>query len=187
MLVLAYGCNTSSGYNYKGETLHHTLMNSWHFILLQINPVVAKLDLEDLEKMIEFDLEKKGFENGRNQDIRRRDVGNTGYKEKDNRRRPGKQEEPKALVTLNGDGVDWIGHAEDEQIDQLGDASIEIKAYTLALEKVLVNKVKENVLYDEALMSVFDSHISDIEDAPVYDRFAKVEGMHAVPPPMTGN
>ncbi|GKB20113.1 hypothetical protein Tco_0854036 [Tanacetum coccineum] len=27
----------------------------------------------------------------------------------------GKQEEPKALVTLDGDGVDWTGHAEDEQ------------------------------------------------------------------------
>ncbi|GJS82644.1 ribonuclease H-like domain-containing protein [Tanacetum coccineum] len=231
--------------------------------------------------------------------------GNTGYKAKDNGRRPGKQEEPKALVTLDGDGVDWTGHAEDEQEnfalmayshsgsdtkvtscskeceesyaklkklydeqrEQLGDASIEIKAYTLALAKVeaqlvchqknqlayeekirfmkidlddktdvltyhkkllaeavkekeelktklekwqnsskSLNKlldsqmsvkekiglgfseqVKENELYDEALMSVFDSHSSDIEDAPVYDRFAKVEGMHAVPPPMTGN
>ncbi|GKB16273.1 ribonuclease H-like domain-containing protein [Tanacetum coccineum] len=240
-----------------------------------------------------------------NQDIRRRDAGNTGYKAKDNGRRPGKQEEPKALVTLDGDGVDWTGHAEDEQEnfalmayshsgsdtevtscskeceesyaklkklydeqrEQLGDASIEIKAYTLALAKVeaqlvchqknqlayeekirfmkidlddktdvltyhkkllaeavkekeelktklekwqnsskSLNKlldsqmsvkekiglgfseqVKENELYDEALMSVFDSHSSDIEDAPVYDRFAKVEGMHAVPPPMTGN
>ncbi|GJS24476.1 putative ribonuclease H-like domain-containing protein [Tanacetum coccineum] len=61
-----------------------------------------------------------------NQDIRRRDVMNTGYKAKDN-----KQEEPKALLTLDGDGVDWIGHAED--------------------------------------------------------KFAKVEGMHAVPPLMTGN
>ncbi|GJV75399.1 putative ribonuclease H-like domain-containing protein [Tanacetum coccineum] len=48
-------------------------------------------------------------------------------------------------------------------------------------------QVKENELYDEALMSVFDSHSSDIEDATVYDRFAKVKGMHAVPPPMTGN
>ncbi|GJY25587.1 hypothetical protein Tco_0400313 [Tanacetum coccineum] len=28
---------------------------------------------------------------------------------------------------------------------------------------------------------------SDVEDSPVYDRFAKVEGMHAVPPPMTRN
>ncbi|GKD59453.1 hypothetical protein Tco_1296962, partial [Tanacetum coccineum] len=48
-------------------------------------------------------------------------------------------------------------------------------------------QVKENDLYDETLMSVFDSHSSDIEDAPVYDRFAKVDGMHVVPPPMTGN
>ncbi|GJW25212.1 hypothetical protein Tco_0039023 [Tanacetum coccineum] len=28
---------------------------------------------------------------------------------------------------------------------------------------------------------------SDLEDSLVNDRFAKVEGMHAVPPPMTGN
>ncbi|GJY40212.1 putative ribonuclease H-like domain-containing protein [Tanacetum coccineum] len=170
----------------------------------------------------------------RNQDIKRRDAGNTGYKAKDNGRRPGKQEEPKALVTLDGDGVDWTGHAEDEQKnfalmayshsgsdievtfclkeceesyaklrklydeqrEQLSDASIEIKAYTLALAKMSVKEkiglgfseqVKENELYDEALISVFDSHSSDIEDAPVYDRFAKVKGMHAVPPPMTGN
>ncbi|GJV20366.1 putative ribonuclease H-like domain-containing protein [Tanacetum coccineum] len=161
-----------------------------------------------------------------NQDIRRRDVGNTGYKAKVNGRRPRKQEEPKALVTLDGDGVDWTIHAEDEQEnftlmayihsdsdtevtscskeceesyaklkklydeerEQLGDASIEIKAYTLALAKMSVKEniglgfseqVKENELYDEALMSVFDSHSSDIEDAPVYDRFEKVEGMHA--------
>ncbi|GJY82502.1 ribonuclease H-like domain-containing protein [Tanacetum coccineum] len=50
-----------------------------------------------------------------NQESRRRDAGNTGYKAKDNRRRPVKQEEPKALVTLDGEGVDWTGHAEDEQ------------------------------------------------------------------------
>ncbi|GKF44597.1 ribonuclease H-like domain-containing protein, partial [Tanacetum coccineum] len=50
-----------------------------------------------------------------NQDIRRRDAGNNGYKAKDNGRRPGKHEEPKALVTLDGDGVDLTGHAEEEQ------------------------------------------------------------------------
>ncbi|GKF77669.1 hypothetical protein Tco_0230139, partial [Tanacetum coccineum] len=42
-------------------------------------------------------------------------TGNNGYRAKDNGRRPGKQEEPKALVTLDGEGVDWTGHAEDEQ------------------------------------------------------------------------
>ncbi|GKF84773.1 putative ribonuclease H-like domain-containing protein, partial [Tanacetum coccineum] len=104
-----------------------------------------------------------------------RSKGNTRYKAEDNGRRPGKQEEPKALVTLDGEGVDWISHAEDEQEnfalmaysnsgsdtkvtscskecvesyaklkklydeqrEQLGDASIEIKAYTLALKKVI--------------------------------------------------
>nr|GFC33604.1 hypothetical protein [Tanacetum cinerariifolium] len=28
---------------------------------------------------------------------------------------------------------------------------------------------------------------SDVEDSPVNDRFVKVDGMHAIPPPMTGN
>ncbi|GKC85588.1 ribonuclease H-like domain-containing protein, partial [Tanacetum coccineum] len=235
-----------------------------------------------------------------NQDIRRRDARNTG-------RRPGKQEEPKALVTLDGDSVDWTGHAEDEQEnfalmaynnsgsdtkvtscskecvesyaklkklyneqrEQLGDASIEIKAYTLALAKVetqLVCHQKNQLAYEEKIwfmkinlddktdvltyhkkllaeavkekeelktklenfqisskglskllktqmsakdksglgygdqihegvlsyenevfQSVFDSRSSDVEDSPVFDRFVKVEGMHAVPPPMTRN
>ncbi|GJR80930.1 putative ribonuclease H-like domain-containing protein [Tanacetum coccineum] len=186
-----------------------------------------------------------------NQESRRRDAGNTGYKAKDNGRRPGKQEEPKALVTLDGEGVDWTGHAEDEQEnfalmaysnsgsdtevkscskecvesyaklkklydeqrEQLGDASIEIQAYTQALKKVeaqLVahqknqlcqmsakdksglgygNQVHEGVLSyeNEVFQSVFDSRSSDVEDSPVHDRFANVEGMHAVPPLMTGN
>ncbi|GKA55070.1 putative ribonuclease H-like domain-containing protein [Tanacetum coccineum] len=51
------------------------------------------------------------------------------------------------------------------------------------------NKIHECVLsYEkEVLESVFDSRSSDVEDSSVYDRFAKVEGMHAVPPPMIGN
>ncbi|GJT61364.1 putative ribonuclease H-like domain-containing protein [Tanacetum coccineum] len=213
-----------------------------------------------------------------NQEGTRRDTRNTGYKAKDNGRRPGKQDEPKALVTLDGDGVDWTAHAEDEQEnfalmaysnsasntevtscskeceesyaklkklyneqrEQLGDASIEIQAYTQALKKVEAQLVchqqnqlvyeekirfmkidlddKTNVLTyhkkllaeamsakdksglgygdqihegvlsyeNEVLESVFDSRSSDVEDSPVYDRFAKVEGMHAVPPLMTG-
>ncbi|GKA16089.1 putative ribonuclease H-like domain-containing protein [Tanacetum coccineum] len=51
------------------------------------------------------------------------------------------------------------------------------------------NQIHEGVLsYEkEVLESVFDSRSSDVEDSPVHDRFANVEGMHAVPPPMTGN
>ncbi|GKD67512.1 hypothetical protein Tco_1309620, partial [Tanacetum coccineum] len=192
-------------------------------------------------RRLKFDAnEPVGFDKTKN---RRRDAGNTGYKAKDSGRRPGKQEETKALITLDGEGIDWTGHAEDEQEnfalmaysnsgsyterEQLGDASIEIKAYTQALKKAeaqlvahqqsqlwyeekirfmkidlddktdisvkdkiglgFKEQVKENELYDEASMSVFDSHSSDIEDALVSDRFAKNKGMHAVPPPMTGN
>ncbi|GKE80553.1 hypothetical protein Tco_1550553 [Tanacetum coccineum] len=40
---------------------------------------------------------------------------------------------------------------------------------------------------NEVFQSVFDSRSSDVEDSHVHDRFTNVEGMHAVPPPMTGN
>ncbi|GKE90659.1 hypothetical protein Tco_1571754 [Tanacetum coccineum] len=106
-----------------------------------------------------------------NQDSRRRDTWNTGNTDKENGRRTGKQEDSKALVTIDGEGVDWTSHSEneqenyalmacsssgsdtevnsyskeykesyaklkklyDEQREQLGDASIEIQAYTQAL------------------------------------------------------
>ncbi|GJS91417.1 ribonuclease H-like domain-containing protein [Tanacetum coccineum] len=239
-----------------------------------------------------------------NQDSKRRDAGYTGYKAKDSGRRLGKQEEPKALVTLDGYGVDWTSHSEDEQEnyalmaysnsgsdtevnscskeckesyaklkklydeqrEQLGDASIEIQAYTQALKKVEAQLVahqqnqlwyKEKIRFmkidlddktdvltyhkkllaeaekekeelkakvekwhnsskghnillnsqmsardkvglgygnqmhkgvlsyeNEVFGSVFDSRSSDIEDSLLNDRYA--EGMHAVPPPMTG-
>ncbi|GKE62248.1 hypothetical protein Tco_1512615, partial [Tanacetum coccineum] len=130
----------------------------------------------------------------------------------------------------------------DEQREQLGDASIEIQAYTQALKKVeaqLVAYLKNQLWYEEKIrfmkidlddktdvityhkkllaevkkekeelkvrvkswqnsseglkillnsqMSVKDKTglgFSDIEDSPVNDRYA--EGMHAVPPLMTG-
>ncbi|GKA06012.1 putative ribonuclease H-like domain-containing protein [Tanacetum coccineum] len=50
-----------------------------------------------------------------NQDSWRREAWNTGNKDKDNGRRSGIQEEPKALVTLDGDGVDWTSHLENKQ------------------------------------------------------------------------
>ncbi|GJY09309.1 ribonuclease H-like domain-containing protein [Tanacetum coccineum] len=50
-----------------------------------------------------------------NHENRRRDAGNSGYKAKDYGKKSEKQEEPKALVTLDGEGIDWSGHAEDEQ------------------------------------------------------------------------
>ncbi|GJS18760.1 putative ribonuclease H-like domain-containing protein [Tanacetum coccineum] len=40
---------------------------------------------------------------------------------------------------------------------------------------------------NEVLQSVFMNKKSEIENQPLYDRFVSAEGMHAVPPPMTGN
>ncbi|GJT55733.1 ribonuclease H-like domain-containing protein [Tanacetum coccineum] len=40
---------------------------------------------------------------------------------------------------------------------------------------------------NEVLQSVFMNKESELENQPVYDRFVTTEGMHAVPPPMTGN
>ncbi|GJY88317.1 hypothetical protein Tco_0502945 [Tanacetum coccineum] len=133
----------------------------------------------------------------------------------------------------------------DEQREQLGDASIEIQAYTQALKKVeaqLVFHQKNQLWYEEKIrfmkidlddktdvltyhkkllaeavkekeelktklenfqssskglskllngqMSKRDKSrlgSSDVEDSLVHDRFVNVEGMHTVPPPMTGN
>ncbi|GJX93933.1 ribonuclease H-like domain-containing protein [Tanacetum coccineum] len=47
-----------------------------------------------------------------NQDGRRRDAWNSGNKDV---RRSGKQEDSKALVTINGEGVDWTTHSEEEE------------------------------------------------------------------------
>ncbi|GJS13535.1 putative ribonuclease H-like domain-containing protein [Tanacetum coccineum] len=81
------------------------------------------------------------------QDNRRRDAWNSGNKDGS---RTGQKEDSKALVTIDGEGVDWTNHSEDEDYalmacnssdsdterEQLSDASIEIKAYSQGLKKV---------------------------------------------------
>ncbi|GJR91425.1 hypothetical protein Tco_0215436 [Tanacetum coccineum] len=270
----AYGASTSSGHNSQkeGSSSYTDKLKRDGFEMASshdFHEILKKFYKKTVEKAVV--LGSKNQSKG-NQESRRRDAGNTRYKAKDNGRRPEKQEEPKALVTLNGDGVDWTGHAKDEQEnfalmahsnsgsnteviscskeyeesyaklkklydeqrEQLGVASIEIQAYTQALKKVealIVEAVKEkeelktklenfqssskglskllnsqmstrdksglrygNQIHEgvlsyekEVLESVFDSRSSDVEDSPLNDRFAKVEGIHGVPPPITGN
>ncbi|GKC08070.1 putative ribonuclease H-like domain-containing protein, partial [Tanacetum coccineum] len=114
-----------------------------------------------------------------NQNNRKRDAWNSGNKDGS---KTGKKKDSKALVTIDGEGVDWTSHSEEdkdyalmacnssesdtevtscskkckESYAKLSDASIEIKAYTQGLKKV------------EA-------------------QFVTAGGMHVVPPPMTGN
>ncbi|GKD90675.1 ribonuclease H-like domain-containing protein [Tanacetum coccineum] len=141
-----------------------------------------------------------------NQDSRRRDAWNTGNKDKDNGRRSGKQEESKALVTLDGEGVDWTSHSEDEQHNYalMAYNSSGLDTEMSARDKAGLrygNQLNKGVLSyeNEVFQSVFVSRTSDIEDSPVNDKYAEgmhaegmhaegmhAEGMHAVPPPMTG-
>nr|GFA16100.1 hypothetical protein [Tanacetum cinerariifolium] len=130
-----------------------------------------------------------------NKESRRRDAGNTGYKARDKGRRPAKQDEHKAMVTIDGEGVDWTGHAEDETKNY---ASMAFNSSNSGSDTEMSAKDKSGLGYrtqihegvlsyeNEVLVSVFDSRSSDVEDSHVNDRFVKVEGMHAVPPPMTG-
>nr|GEV49627.1 hypothetical protein [Tanacetum cinerariifolium] len=49
-----------------------------------------------------------------NQDSRRRDVGYNGNKARDNGRRPAYQDDSKALVTIDGEDIDWSGHVKED-------------------------------------------------------------------------
>ncbi|GKF39071.1 hypothetical protein Tco_0119132, partial [Tanacetum coccineum] len=141
-----------------------------------------------------------------------RDAGNTGYKAKDNGRKSGKQEEPKALVTIEGDGsntelvltyqkkllVEAVKENEELKT-KLENFQSSFKGLSKLLNSQMSAKDKSGLGYGnqihkgvlsyekEVLKSVFDSRLCDVEDSLVHDRFANVEGMHAVPPLMTVN
>ncbi|GJS74419.1 ribonuclease H-like domain-containing protein [Tanacetum coccineum] len=98
------------------------------------------------------------------QDNRRRDAWNSGNKDGS---RTGQKEDSKALVTVDGEGVDWTNHSEDEDYALMAcnssDSDTEKGIFLESYEKV------------EAQFSASSQGTN----------FA--EGMHAVPPPMTGN
>ncbi|GJX41646.1 putative ribonuclease H-like domain-containing protein [Tanacetum coccineum] len=207
-----YGVSTSSGHNSQKEgSSSYTDELKYSFFANQSSGRKLQFDAKEPIGFDKTKVECFNCHNTRhfarecrskgNQESRRRDARNTGYKAKDNGRRPGKQEEPKALVTIDG---------EYEQREQLGDVVLEFQPYTQALKKVEAQVVSEDVKEKEELkiklenfqssskglskllnsqMSAKDKSglgSSDVENSLVNDRFANVEGMHAVPPPMTG-
>ncbi|GJS07439.1 putative ribonuclease H-like domain-containing protein [Tanacetum coccineum] len=216
----AYGASSSSGHKPQREGFSSYVDDlTYSFFANQSSG--PQLDHEDLDQLDEFDLEEMDLKwqvamiSIRMKNFLQKDKSKGNQ---DSRRRSGKQEEPKALVTLEGDGVDWTSHSEDEQEnyalmaysnsgldterEQIGDASIEIQAYTQALKKVEAQLVayQQNQLCqmsardkaglgygdqmnkgvlsyeNEVFGSLFYSRSSDIEDSPVNDRY--VEGIH---------
>nr|GEV14631.1 hypothetical protein [Tanacetum cinerariifolium] len=95
-----------------------------------------------------------------NQDSRRRDAGYNGNKTRDNGTRPASHDDSKALVTIDGEDIDWSGHVEEDA------QNYAMMAYSSS-------------------NSGSDNEASDLEDTSVNDRYA--DGMHAVSPPITGN
>ncbi|GJS23559.1 ribonuclease H-like domain-containing protein [Tanacetum coccineum] len=114
-----------------------------------------------------------------NQDSRRRDAGNTGYRAKCYWRNLENKRKPNALVTLDAKKVLFGMLVMHESGWSTRDKS------GLGYGDQVHNGVLS--YENEVFQSVFDSRSSDVEDSPVHDRFANVVGMHVVPPPMTGN
>nr|GEV68550.1 putative ribonuclease H-like domain-containing protein [Tanacetum cinerariifolium] len=143
-----------------------------------------------------------------NQDSRRRDVGYNGNKTRDNGKRPAYQDDSKALVTINGEDIDWSGHVEKNAQNYAmmaysssnSGSDNEVKSCSKTCKesyarlKKLYDEQRDKVDYkygsilsyeNEVLQSVFMNKASDLEDTPINDRF--IDGMNAVPLPMTGN
>nr|GEU72008.1 hypothetical protein [Tanacetum cinerariifolium] len=177
-------------------------LDTLSFDNLYNNLRVFERDVKGSSSYTDEDIHSRDCRAKGNQDSKRKDVWYNGNKARDNGRRPAYHDDSKALVTIDGDDIDWSRNVEEdaqnydmmaysssnsgsnnqvkscsktceesyarlkklyeEQRDKLGDASVEITSYTLALKKE-----------------------SDLENTSVNDRYAK--GMHAVPPPMTGN
>nr|GEX66559.1 hypothetical protein [Tanacetum cinerariifolium] len=63
-----------------------------------------------------------------------------------------------------------------------------IKTKTLNFENMLyVEELEEEMGIDDFVFSIFHTNSDDLEGQPIYNRFASVEHMKAVPLPLTGN
>ncbi|GJR68200.1 hypothetical protein Tco_0014265 [Tanacetum coccineum] len=181
----AYGVSNSSGHNSQYE-------HPSSYSLLTNQSSYPQLDQEDLEQLDEFDLEEMDL---------KWHVAMISMRMK----KFYKKTDLRGIKIVGGEMLGTLGirikKIGGDLREQLGDASIEIQAYTQALRKLKHNyqmsasdkaglgygdQMNKGVLTyeNEVFQSVFVSRTSDIEDSPVNDRYA--EGMHAVPPPMTG-
>nr|GEW64230.1 hypothetical protein [Tanacetum cinerariifolium] len=148
-----------------------------------------------------------------------RDVGYNGNKARDNGRRPAYHDDSKALVTIDGEDINWSGHVEEdvqnfammaysssnsgsdnevkscsktceesyarlkklyiEQRDKLGDVSVEITAYTLALKKVEAQLLchQQNQLAYEQKIRFMKIDLDDKTDVLTYNKKLLAEAL----------
>ncbi|GJR00849.1 putative ribonuclease H-like domain-containing protein [Tanacetum coccineum] len=91
-----------------------------------------------------------------NQDNRRRGAWNSGNKDE---RRSGKQEDSKALVTINGEGVDWTNHLEEEEDYAFMACNSSDTEVTSCSKECKESYVKLKKLYDEQRAQLNDASI----------------------------
>ncbi|GKB45340.1 putative ribonuclease H-like domain-containing protein, partial [Tanacetum coccineum] len=127
------------------------------------------------------------------QDSKRRDARYNAYKAKEGGK---KQAEPKALAAVDV----WSDAPIIDEYESDNDDDYEIRPSKeqVTPSYAFVQKDKSGLGFDGQITesdlfnfdmndsSVFDNRSSDLDDIPLYDRFKKAEGNHAVPPPLTG-
>ncbi|GJV64301.1 putative ribonuclease H-like domain-containing protein [Tanacetum coccineum] len=118
-----------------------------------------------------------------NQDSRRRDTWNTRNKAKDNERKSGKQEEPKALWEPHGDAsIEFSIYSSCKKVEEPISCHQQKSTLMSVRDKAGLgygDQMNKGVLSyeNEVFGSLFYSRSSNIKDSPVNDRYA--EGMHA--------
>ncbi|GJZ40617.1 retrovirus-related pol polyprotein from transposon TNT 1-94 [Tanacetum coccineum] len=152
-------CTAFSVSNPSGQNSQCEQTSSYSLLVNQSS--CPQLDHEDLEQLDEYDLEEMDLK----WQVAMISMRMKKFYKKTGRKlqfdvneptmvdgsRTGKKEDSKALVTIDGEGVDWTNHLEededyalmacnssesDTEREQLSDASIEIKAYSQGLKKV---------------------------------------------------
>nr|GEZ06887.1 hypothetical protein [Tanacetum cinerariifolium] len=193
-----YGGSTSSCHNSQKEgSSSYTDDLMYSFFANQSSG--PQLDYEDLKQVDEFDLEEIDLKwqvamisarlkkSKGNLDSRRRDAGNTGYKARDNGKRPLKQDEHKAMVTVDGEGVDWTGHVKDETEDYALISDTEMSAKDKS-GLGYGSQIHDGVLSyeNEVFASVFDSSESNAKtsDLDSCDSNSSIETLESVPKPV---
>nr|GFA20475.1 hypothetical protein [Tanacetum cinerariifolium] len=180
----AYGVSTFSGHNSQKEgSSSYTDDLMYSFFSNQSNG--PQLDHEDLEQVDEFDLEELDL---------KWQVAMISTRLKKFYKKTGRKLHFNAKEPVGFDKTK-TGHAKDD-IENYALMAFNSSNSGSDIEMSdkdksglgYGNQIHEGVLSyeNEVIKSVFDSRSSDVEDSHVNDRFAKVEGMHAVPPPMIG-
>nr|GEZ19091.1 ribonuclease H-like domain-containing protein [Tanacetum cinerariifolium] len=129
----------------------------------------------------------------RNQDSRRRDAGYNGNKTKDNGRRPAYQDDSKALVTIDGEDVDWSGHVEEDTQNYAmmaysssnSGSDNEVKSCSKACE---ASYAKLKKLYDDQRDKLGDTLADETDSKPneyaSYESDSSVETSTSMPKPV---